>query len=690
MKNLTLTILSLLLIHSFSNAAIVYTDVSPDQVIKLTPNGSTHISGIDLDSDGIKDISLENWSDISSNIALAEIQYNNFNLEVFGDEIIGRNTGGVSVIHPNTTIYSSLNFINIFSYNNPNSGIVYKDQLIDYLPWIGQSFKCIGFRIKNPTTNDYNYGWIGISFSNDYVLTVHSYAYESTPNTPIMAGDDGLVNNAPTLINLTPQNIDENEPIGTLIGLFITEDKDIFDTHIFSLVSGIGSQDNDSFSISNDTLKSNVVFDFETKSTYSIRVRVDDKNGGTFEKQFIIYLNNINDTPPTDITLSNNTINENQSTSTTIGTLSSTDPDANETHTYSLVSGSGDDDNASFTIDNNTLKSAEFFDFEMKSSYSIRIQTDDGNGGTFKKQFTININDVNDAPNGLFLVNLNGEIDNTIDEGESIGSIVTYIGVSDDDQNDFHTFSLVSGDGDNDNDQFTIDAFSLKSNEVFDFETKSSYSIRVKTDDGNGGTFEKQFTININDIAENNNNAPTDITLDNNTIDENKNANSVIGNLSTTDPDANDTHTYSLVSGSGDDDNASFTIDNNTLKSAEVFDFEMKSSYSIRIQTDDGNGGTYEQIFTINVNDIHNASLESVANQSIQVFPNPANSILHIQGVQPNSTIRLISPTGVVVHEQKNNSSNTIANISELPTGLYWLIVSDSNNAKITRMVTIE
>lgn len=39
-------------------------------------------------------------------------------------------------------------------------------------------------------------------------------------------------------------------------------------------------------------------------------------------------------------------------------------------------------------------------------------------------------------------------------------------------------------------------------NASFDFETKNSYSIRVQTDDGNGGTFEKQFTITINDLDE--------------------------------------------------------------------------------------------------------------------------------------------------------------------------------------------
>ncbi len=101
---------------------------------------------------------------------------------------------------------------------------------------------------------------------------------------------------------------------------------------------------------------------------------------------------------PSDILLSNDQIPENEPAGTTVGALSSVDLDVSDTHTYSLVSGAGDDDNASFTIDGDTLKTAERFDHETKSSYRIRVETDDGNGGTYQKQFTITVLDVNDAP----------------------------------------------------------------------------------------------------------------------------------------------------------------------------------------------------------------------------------------------------------------------------------------------------
>ena len=98
--------------------------------------------------------------------------------------------------------------------------------------------------------------------------------------------------------------------------------------------------------------------------------------------------------------------------------------------------------------------------------------------------------------------------------------------------------------------------------------------------------------------------APSGLTLSNTSISENNSIGQLIGNLSTTDADVSDTHTYSLVSGIGADDNSSFTVVRNKLQAAEVFDFEIKTTYNIRIKTDDGRGGTYEKQFTISITNI--------------------------------------------------------------------------------------
>ena len=99
---------------------------------------------------------------------------------------------------------------------------------------------------------------------------------------------------------------------------------------------------------------------------------------------------------PTDIALSASSIAENQPVGTAVGTLSSSDPDAGNTFTYSLVSGTGSTDNASFSISGNQLLAAASFDFEAKSSYSIRVRTTDQGGLPFEKVFTITVTDVDE------------------------------------------------------------------------------------------------------------------------------------------------------------------------------------------------------------------------------------------------------------------------------------------------------
>ena len=107
---------------------------------------------------------------------------------------------------------------------------------------------------------------------------------------------------------------------------------------------------------------------------------------GTFTGQ--VYTTNY---IPTDISISSSSIQENNAVGDMVGALTSSDIDATDTHTYTLVSGTGDTDNASFTIDGSNLKAAEVFDFETKTSYFIRVKTDDGKGGVFEKALTITV-----------------------------------------------------------------------------------------------------------------------------------------------------------------------------------------------------------------------------------------------------------------------------------------------------------
>ncbi|MEY5068797.1 MAG: hypothetical protein RLZ47_659, partial [Bacteroidota bacterium] len=296
-------------------------------------------------------------------------------------------------------------------------------------------------------------------------------------------------------------------------------------------------------------------------------------------------------TAPTDITLSATSIAENNAANATVGTMSSTDADAGDTHTYTLVSGTGNTDNAAFNISGNSLRVNNALDFEIKSSYSIRIRTTDAGGLSFEKVFTVTVSNVNEAPSDIAL---NA---NTIAENNAANATLGTLSSTDIDAGDTHTYTLVSGTGSTDNAAFNISGNILRASNSFNFEAKSSYSIRVRTTDAGGLSFEKVFTVTVSNVNE----APTNINSTQLAIYENNTANATVSNLSSIDPDAGDTHTYTLVSGVGSTDNSSFSIVNNQLRAAVVFKFKDKSSYSIRIRTTDAGGLTFEKTFTISI-----------------------------------------------------------------------------------------
>ncbi|MBD2692064.1 DUF4347 domain-containing protein [Anabaena catenula] len=106
------------------------------------------------------------------------------------------------------------------------------------------------------------------------------------------------------------------------------------------------------------------------------------------------FTNPITNQAPTNLTLSNSNIAENQPIATVVGNFTTTDPDIGNTFTYSLVSGTGSTNNSLFTISGTQLKTQASFNFEAKNSYSIRVRTQDQDGLFYEKQLTIIINNI--------------------------------------------------------------------------------------------------------------------------------------------------------------------------------------------------------------------------------------------------------------------------------------------------------
>ncbi len=221
-------------------------------------------------------------------------------------------------------------------------------------------------------------------------------------------------NSAPTGLALSGTVLGENNLAGATIGTVSATDSDSGQTLTYSLVAGAGSTDNTAFTLTGTTLTINGTTDFEARSSYTVRLRATDNGTGPLnvENLFTITITNVNEAP-TGIALSAASIAENNAANATVGTLSATDPDAANTFTYTLATGTGSADNTAFNLSGDSLRLTASANFELKNSYSVRVRSTDQGGLFFEKPFTVTIMDVNEAPT-LAAIGVSGFEDTTL------------------------------------------------------------------------------------------------------------------------------------------------------------------------------------------------------------------------------------------------------------------------------------
>jgi Secretion system C-terminal sorting domain/Cadherin domain len=181
------------------------------------------------------------------------------------------------------------------------------------------------------------------------------------------------------------------------------------------------------------------------------------------------------------------------------------------------------------------------------------------------------------------------------------------------------------------------------------------------------------------------NNAPTDIDLSETSIDENLSPLTVIGDFSTTDADAGDTHFYSLVSGNGTNDagNGSFSIDGNQLKSAVSFDYETQNEFHIYVQTTDLAGASFEKTFKIDITDVVETGINEMNQSDIKVYPNPSSEFIRVTfaaNVEKDLVIELYDLEGRLIRNLVKNKAEEeiLIPVSDLSASQYILKIYDS------------
>ena len=295
-------------------------------------------------------------------------------------------------------------------------------------------------------------------------------------------------NQAPTDLMLDHQEVDENQPAGTIVGTLSATDRPT-DTLSYALADDAGGR----FVVDAQTgvVTTNAAFDHEANASFSITATVTDQGGLSTQQSFTIAVGDVNEAP-TGLAIDHQAIDENAPAGTLVGTVTASDPDG-DSLTYSLV----DDAGGLFAIDPATgrLTATASLDYEAAHNYSVTARADDGHGLFTDHVFAIGVNDVNEAPTGLALDH------NGVNENLPAGTLVGTLSATDPDGNAI-AYSLV----DNAGGRFAVDAAGhVTTNAPFDFESGASYHITARADDGHGLHTDQIFAIAVNDVNE----APT-------------------------------------------------------------------------------------------------------------------------------------------------------------------------------------
>ena len=143
------------------------------------------------------------------------------------------------------------------------------------------------------------------------------------------------------------------------------------------------------------------------------------------------------------------------------------------------------------------------------------------------------------------------------------------------------------------------DTFTLRLVNSLDFEDSSVQSITVNVTDGTTSPLTKRIDIAVVDQNE----APTDILIDNAMISENVEIGTTVGLFTVTDPDLTETFSCVLL----DNSNGRFAINELTLIVAGHINYEEVSSHTITVECADKGQLVYIKVFSINVMDANDA-----------------------------------------------------------------------------------
>ncbi|QDT01727.1 Cadherin domain protein [Rubripirellula lacrimiformis] len=426
--------------------------------------------------------------------------------------------------------------------------------------------------------------------------------------------DDGLVTaEATVIVNLTDANeapvvnsvpfvVTEGTPSGTSLGQVTAIDLDEGATQqlTYEIVGGpsqnVFTMDPQSGTV---TLVDAGAIDFEVAGELRFTVRVSDNSVPPMSTEFeqLVWIADQNDPPAVATTQIN--VPENTA-SRFVGTLVANDPDANQTHTFELLGGTGRD---LFLVRPNgtvEVRPGAVIDFEQGSQYTLHVRTIDSGAPPLANEATVNVSiiDVDELPE-LEVATA------TLSEGAVAGdSVITLSAVDPDGGNVQTTITMLSG-RDASNFQFDPNSglLTVAPGAVLDFETMPIQTVDFQIDSvGSDASNQVRLQIQLTDA----NDAPH-ITTNQVVISERAQSGAFAGRIRGIDPDRGDTVTFAITGGNAQD---RFVIDatSGIVRVAEGASFDadvVADPLSIEVQVTDDTGASSVHVVRVVVNEVN-------------------------------------------------------------------------------------
>jgi VCBS repeat-containing protein len=439
--------------------------------------------------------------------------------------------------------------------------------------------------------------------------------------------------NLPPVVSAATFSLPENSAAATIVGVVTATDPNADQSKTFSITGGnVDGAFTINAATGEITVANPAALNFEGTATFSLTIQVSD-NGDPVQSStgtITINLTNVNETPT--VTPATFTIEENSVATSAVGTVTASDPDADQTKSFVILSGNT---GGAFSINPTTgvitVANAGPLNFEASSTFNLVIQATD-NGVPAKAgtaTITVNLTNVNEAPTvtpATF----------TIAENLVANTTVGTVTASDPDSGQTRSFTILSG---NTGGAFAIDpttgAITVANAGTLNFEASSTFNLIIQaTDNGNpakSGT--ATVSINLTDVNE----APT-VTPATFTIAENSLVAAAVGTVGATDVDALQTRTFSITAGNT---NGAFAINAQTgaitVANSAAVDFETTPTFNLTVQATDNGIPAKSRSATVTVN------LTNVSEQPI--IANGSGSITYKKlqapvSLMPNVTVQ--------------------------------------------------